>query len=1358
MNPKMRIGVAALAVGMASVAFAKDTWNVVSGEWMSGSSWKTGLVPDSELSDFPATGGDVTATFSGGASETSYTTIEAAEGSVPRTVLLDASNGGWWRKFGYSATGVALRFQDSAASGTVFALDNAGKSATALEVPRIVFTNGVIRYVASDDSALLEFLGGDFNAYDPDGATVTATDRPQVLSGSLSDLPVGVVVRGDARVRVRSWAHYSNAPDSYVRFENGQTEIVDNFSIKDDSSAAGTPPARVDVLGGRLWVGGNLGLSMAGTGKPCAHSVLSITNDADVRVGGALNVAGGCYTNGAIVHVAGHASLTVSNGFCSTLTSSSAGYGTTSLVEIAEHASFDFGGSFLAGRHFDGHQQIRLRDSATMNQLDTSTVCLGYNKGSTRRTSCELTIEDSATCSLSHAILAEGASSGGYPSTGVISVRGNGTLTLAEYLYIGSQLPASTGIVEIADNALVSVAGAMIVGRSNGVGILRLKGGTFAGKKSIQTTGTGSVEADGGTVRADSTSLTFAVPVALGSRGLTLDSNGNNLTIARGMSDLGDAEGLFVKKGAGTLTVTAESTHAKTCVEGGTVILGSGVTAYGRNLVLNGGTLDASASGMSVDSLTLGGAAGVGTVRLSGDHPVTVRSAGGFRVADGCVELADNTAVGTFAVFETQDELTDADLAKLRIVNRANGYSYRFTVEDGTVRLSVAAHDAGTTVWTGRTGDDWKTDGNWTSGIPAGSDTAVFPADAEVKSVTLAGRGEAGKLLFEGGEYELSGGALDASVGFTVEVSPAATAEVATAVCTSSGAFVKAGRGILAWSGDNAGLSATAITSNGTLLVRDPLALGDPGKPGTLTIAGGTFAWDAAPTTLVRNVSFAGSHPMAIRTDRDLTLRGTTGFPVAGSALVKIGPARLTFDYPAGKSTLSRDAFSLGTLVDPIDYDANGCIDSSGGYTTLNVFDGTLALKGEGSDATSVTAYRTLAVGAPWVPQVSPVMWMEGLTYTQGAQNYRSIVGAYMTNNVAHPPALVLADDVKFNTVNFSLGYHDNRAKGASSRLYITNSTLTASTSCYLPFTYLKSDYRKAVVRIGAGGLLRVTCGEGAERSSAGLHIGTCDIRIENGGAMSAGDALPLCYDDLNYGGGVLTVADGGSVSAIGILGVNTSGPAGVTNVYDAGTLELTASGTSLFAQPAAHPTVAGARGMTVRIPADVTHRIAFPVVGEGVVVKSGAGTLRVGKVLDWVDDETWTETDLPVFGNDGGLRADEGIVDFGGETLALGKIGGGGTFRNGTVSCTIDVPAGGTDALPRFEDIILSKVTVDFNMSEPCAEGTTIAVARLGSGVVTNVSGWRRKNAAGLGATFTVVDGVVLATLEKHGMVLIFR
>jgi autotransporter-associated beta strand protein len=190
-------------------------------------------------------------------------------------------------------------------------------------------------------------------------------------------------------------------------------------------------------------------------------------------------------------------------------------------------------------------------------------------------------------------------------------------------------------------------------------GALALNGGTFSLKA---LTGAGSVAFNGGTLRALASSGAFmdpAMPVVVRSGGAVFDTAGYNLTVGAALrqdpslSPLPD--GGLVKRGQGTLTLTATNTFGgPTAIGGGSLIVAGagslGGGAYAADMTNDGvfvyGSSAAQVLGGDISGTGSLVKAGTGALTLSGANAYS----GGTIVSNGALIVEGSMGPGNVAV------------------------------------------------------------------------------------------------------------------------------------------------------------------------------------------------------------------------------------------------------------------------------------------------------------------------------------------------------------------------------------------------------------------------------------------------------------------------------------------------------------------------------------------------------------------------------------------------------------------------------------------------------------------------------------------------------------------------------------
>lgn len=1294
-----------------ALAYTTIEWKgaVTSGVYTDDANWTGDAAPtDGVLGYFNNVTGnpDITLDFSQGISENSSTWMRVPTGTTAtRTITMDASNGGWWEKpaYDYSANAADIKyvgpiFGDSASTpaSTMFAMM---RSATT-DFTKTLFkmTNAVIRFGGNKALMQLEFAGGPIDFWNPSGeAEPEVSARPSILSGGGSQGPHRITFKDGSAVSMGAWTARAEGGDSSIVFEGG-THSIAGWTVLDGASVANR--LDVSVLGGAIAVDGALSIC-AGDKSHGGQRAGFVVSNAVLTVASSLNLACGVTDESVALTIGGASAVSVGTGMnVSVPAAGNNPSGCESSIEVAGTSVFTLNGpNPILGRHAGGTQVFRVREQGRFvcGSSDTTSLLVGYNDRYSNATTGILELVDHAYCGMRGCTVGY-TSASVYPSYGHVSLSDWATFVVPTTVDINvgsAEKSSGEGLFELFDDAVVT--GRYFVVGSVGKGTLALKGGVAAVSK-IYGKANGTLIADGGTfdVQASGKTLYDFGAAKLGAKGLVYASGNKATNISQAFGDLdGETDGLFAKTGTGALTVNANSTHAKTEIRGGSIVFGSGVTSFGRNLILSEGTtVDASADGLTVDTLT---AASDATLKVTAGKPIRVTAADGLSLEEGVkISLANATTEGTFTLFETETPVTVADLEKIKVVNADYGYIYTLAADGKNVKLVTEYHEPQEVSWNGGVSGGWMTADNWNgSKLPYANDTAVFPAAAETKDVVVDGDVRVAALSFpDVATYTLGG---TGSVKGDVEVAGGKVSIVAPSV--------------LAGEGD-------------------------------LRLKKGTFVGAADGLSFVRDVTVdANRNPIGLKADSDMTITGSLS--VASGMIVKLGDATVTMNLPEGTHTVapvdgSTVPASGNVVTSVFDYDrASGEFLSRNGLTAFNIVEGGLELVGAGASRTTVNNSRVTAIGIRGGETSSPSLSLSALTYNGGLEGARTVVGTYYTNAVAKPPALALSDGAVLNASEFVVAY----AASSAGRFYVsvTNSVLSASTSLQLPYEGTSNDdNRRAVVTVdGAGAMIEYAAtrtGDGVN----GVVLGPVDLRLTDGAKLLARGTCPVRYSDHVRHGASVLVASGATFSAPALWGANVfQYHSGVTNTFDGGTLELTASATSLFANPEENVMVVGPNGATVSVGEGLTHRIAFPVIGAGALVKTGTGTLVLGKTLDWQSDAVTNECEATVLRTTGAVEVAEGALDFAGESVSLVLKPSQGEIRNAT----------------------LAGVRVDLAGLAP-EIGQRIPVARLGAGVTANFGTWRlATRSPDYSARFVREGDVVVAEItEKPGLCVIVR
>lgn len=378
--------------------------------------------------------------------------------------------------------------------------------------------------------------------------------------------------------------------------------------------------------------------------------------------------------------------------------------------------------------------------------------------------------------------------------------------------------------------------------------------------------------------------------VTIAAGGATLNTNGNNVTLANTIGNSG--AGGLTKAGAGILTLNGANYAGATSVTGGTLVangsisggaavslggtLGGIGTYSGTITVASGGII---APGNSVGTITTGGLTlGSGSIlnfefnNTPANDYINVTNSGGLTINGGGFNLYDEGTVNAFSTAGSYNligysgVIGGAGTSSLAVLNPQAGKSYGFGSTVSNVTLDIVA--AGViSDWDVDADGSWNTGGNWTSTVPNGvGETANFikPLTA-ARTVTLDGTKTLGGMSFNGGAsplgYTIAQGtsgalALDNGVNQVSVIVTSGANTISSDVSIDSAiavAAVDAGASLTV-SGSVGGVGGLVKSGAGTLDLTNVAN----GYDGTTTLAGGTLGFSALGSLGDGNLSFDG--------------------------------------------------------------------------------------------------------------------------------------------------------------------------------------------------------------------------------------------------------------------------------------------------------------------------------------------------------------------------------------------------------------------------------------------------------------------------------------------------------------------
>lgn len=907
--------------------------------------------------------------------------------------------------------------------------------------------------------------------------------------------------------------------------------------------------------------------------------------------------------------------------------------------------------------------------------------------------------------------------------------------------------------------------------------------------------GESTLNADGGTFTVLNNAGTPAIEkfthAELGPSGLLMNVPGGvaGAIVRQAFTDMHGTAGLFVKTGAGSITVETESAHAKTVVNAGTLVAKAGT--FGKDFTVSGGaTLDLTADGtttFSAERVTLGAEQG-GRAVLKINPGDVVEATTSLALGRTALLLSDPSATGTFTFLRTPAAVPASALANLcvanALVNRAYSFAVQTTGDNGTVvTLTVAELEVEDNTWTGAEGSEW-TGANFAAS-PTDRQRYTFPADAATFSVTVPAIGAYVRGLSVAGDYAFNGGAINLVGGVTatsgatsfanpIEFAGDITFNVATGASLSfsgglSAVFSsasKVGGGELHLLCENSFFNGTWVLNGGLFDISSPRAFGvDNLAADAIVIKTDTLKYSgSSPGTLRRGVTVnTGSDQGRVVFDleQDFTFAG--GFNSVKGSFIKYGVGALGFDFDTGSFAMGTGNYNGGdgainSVPDRYASPVNAAADRSAG---LHILDGVMRVKGQGRANTTVNQTQSTWVGTGYAGQTAQTgLEIADVKYMQGGASRPLTIGKGVSANHPNAPYLSVTNSYLWaNTI--SLGESSTAANTA--RMSVLDSEVELQWALNVGCT--ANDNSRAELRIGAGSRVRQYRDGG---SSCGIIFNrNVDALVTDGATLEArshGNGGYKGVSIANNAFGTVRVEQGARLFTDLFTDENTAATEGrhLDFVFDGGTLAFTQTAESkptVFRKPECQGFVATGAGMEIAVGTGMTHTNGVPVRGDGAVVKTGAGTLAL---------DPSGRSDLQPFQQAGALAVREGTLDLSGRSVAFGALGGGeGTIMNGRVDAFTRQAATAEEiedvaSTPRFgADVDFNeRLLIGFAVPPELADrGACVAVARL-EGEAPATDAWKSEGLAdGLMAVYEVREGVVWATIKSSsGMTIILR
>ncbi|MCA9267455.1 MAG: autotransporter-associated beta strand repeat-containing protein, partial [Planctomycetales bacterium] len=482
---------------------------------------------------------------------------------------------------------------------------------------------------------------------------------------------------------------------------------------------------------------------------------------------------------------------------------------------------------------------------------------------------------------------------------GVVTVHNTGVIDLGVDVVRFHHQPTASGTLNLGDGA---VGGELTTG-----GIVR---------NNVPTSGTSTVNFNGGTLRAGQTNATFLQGLTLAqvrNAGANIDTNGFDITINQALlhSTLGgDAavDGGLTKIGAGTLTLGGAGANSYT----GTTTVAAGTLALNKTAGVNAIAGDGNTG--TFDVLVTGGT-------LRHDSNEQIADSASVNMSSGAWNLNGQTETVWAFTNSGGDFTTGVGGTLIGLGNTMTWSGGTNTINaDGTVMDQHFDISGGVNVVQGLAGPPVGTTSGGTLHVQSGGIGLEFTG-AGTPNITLNGDATSpGRILLDGdlsvaagytgagasitsgagalqGTIDLSGG----SRNFIINDSGAATIDLDVSAVIANGSVNKTGLGTMRVTADNTYAGSTTVNAGVFNLAGGSL------QNNIVNVAGGTFQHDAGLNN--------GTEPTA---GTHLTVAGGAAYNLAGGELTFGDTAANTqATGPGTSSTMQIDGafnFTGGTL------------------------------------------------------------------------------------------------------------------------------------------------------------------------------------------------------------------------------------------------------------------------------------------------------------------------------------------------------------------------------------------------------------------------------------------------------------
>ncbi len=1010
------------------------------------------------------------------------------------------------------------------------------------------------------------------------------------------------------------WLPYDEGASGTLNLNAGGTLEIGAGGIRNSNNGT----AQLNLAGGTLRVTGD-GFHTSVPAELTGTSTVD-TNGFTGTLAGALSGAGSLTKTGA-----GSLALSGANDYSGgTIVSAGTLTGDASSLQgdITNHATvvFDQSGDGTYAGAIDGTGTLikqgtgNLTLDGTTSHSGGTTVSAGTLTGSTSSLQGDITNDAALVFDQS----SSGTYSGSLSGNGSLTKTGTGSLTLSGTNSYAGDTTIAAGTLQLGAADALSTTNAITVNAS----------GTLA--LTTADTAVGSITGSG--------------QINLGSHTLTIGGANTSTTFSGAI----DGSGALNKTGSGTLTLTGTNTYS-----GGTTI--SAGTLTGDSTSLQGDITNHAALvfNQSSSGTYAGALDGTGTLTKTGSGTLTLSGAnsysGGTTVSAGLVSFSALGNFGTGNVTLNGGGLIWADGTTADVSARLNALGASgatFDTNGNDVSFESLLTGSGSFTKQG-TGTLVLSGTNTSPGaiITIDAGTLRLATDNAFASATsvVVNSGAGFDLADHTGTVSSLNGAGAVTLGAgTLTVGDSLATSTFSGVISGSGALVVAGNSsTLALTGNNTFEGGTTVTA-GTLEFNSLASLGT----GNLTVNGGTLSWATGSSTdISTRLNALGAAGATFNTNgNDVAL--SADLSTAGT-LAKVGSGTLTLGDSTstlGSAVADGGTFALadgadvtvtGTLA--VGYNDTG-VQTIGSGSTLSVGQLSLGPLAQGTGTLNLETGGTLQVGGAngiAAGSGTAALNLSGGTLRLNAADFTSFVPATLTGTTTidtngHNGGI-------YGPLTGSGGF----TKTGSGVLTVTNANSYAGGTTVNAGTLIvntASDLGNGIVTVNTGAAL-------AAATHLEFHT---DVTADGADAVITS---PNHFEVGSAGDGSLTLANGALVG---------SGTTTTLAYYgtDTGTVSITGTGSTLYAQSSLRVGYGGAGTLTVGSggTANADHLVLGSQSGS-----SGTINLNTGGTL--------------IVGGAGGISVGDGSGTF---NLAGGtlKVGGDDRVASAPASNAIDVTA----------------------------------------------------------------------------------